>query len=139
MLSEFQWKYTGRSGVYAAIFCLAIFSEALAPSGALAQSASSFQGSVAVGEVSPQPINLSLDEAIQRGLKNNLGVILSSTQIGAVRGQRVRQLQSLLPSADFSAKETVMQTDLSAEGLRIPGFPTVIGPFGVTDLRASMS
>ena len=32
-----------------------------------------------------------------------------------------------------------MQTDLAAEGLRIPGFPTIIGPFGFTDLRASLS
>jgi outer membrane protein TolC len=40
---------------------------------------------------------------------------------------------------DFSAKETVMQADLPAEGLRIPGFPTIIGPFGYTDLRASLS
>ena len=29
--------------------------------------------------------------------------------------------------------------DLAAEGLRIPGFPTIIGPFGYTDLRASLS
>ncbi len=32
-----------------------------------------------------------------------------------------------------------MQTDLPAQGLRIPGFPTIIGPFGFTDLRASLS
>jgi outer membrane protein TolC len=33
----------------------------------------------------------------------------------------------------------VMQVDLPAQGLRIPGFPTVIGPFGYTDLRASLN
>ena len=33
----------------------------------------SFQGSVTVGS-SAQPIDLTLDDAIQRGLKNNLGV-----------------------------------------------------------------
>ena len=32
-----------------------------------------------------------------------------------------------------------MQTDLPAQGMRIPGFPTIIGPFGFTDLRASLS
>jgi outer membrane protein TolC len=32
-----------------------------------------------------------------------------------------------------------MQADLPAEGLRIPGFPTIIGPFGYTDVRASLS
>lgn len=104
-----------------------------------APTASSFQGSVATGEVSPQPIGLSLDDAIQRGLKANLGIILSGTQTASARGQRLSQLQSLLPSVDASGKETITQVDLPAEGLRIPGIPTVIGPFGFTDVRASLS
>jgi outer membrane protein TolC len=94
---------------------------------------------VATGDASAQSIGLSLDDAIQRGLQTNLGVILSVTQTAAARGQRLSQLQSLLPAVDASAKETVMQADLPAEGLRIPGFPTIIGPFGFTDLRASLS
>src|SRR6185312_5474689 len=91
------------------------------------------------GAVSPTPLELSLDEAIQRGLRNNLGVILSSTQSATARAQRLSELQSLLPSVDFKATEAVMQTDLPAQGLRIPGFPTIIGPFGYTDLRAYLS
>ena len=75
----------------------------------------------------------------QRGLKTNLGIILSGAQAAAARGERLSQLQSLLPSVDFSGRETVMQADLPAEGLRIPGFPTIIGPFGFTDVRASLS
>jgi outer membrane protein TolC len=102
-------------------------------------SATSFQGSVAKGEASAQAIDLSLDDAIQRGLQTNLGMILSGTQTAGARAQRLSQLQSLLPSVDFSAKETVTQTDLPAEGLRIPGFPVIIGPFGFTDIRASLS
>ena len=109
------------------------------PPQASGPTAASFQGSVATGEVSAQPIGLTLDEAIQRGLKANLGVILSGAQTAAARGERLSQLQALLPSVDASAKETVMQVDLPAEGLRIPGFPTIIGPFGFTDLRASLS
>lgn len=31
-----------------------------------------------------------------------------------------------------------MQVDLAAQGLRIPGFPTIVGPFGFTDIRASL-
>ena len=104
-----------------------------------AQIASPFQGSVATGEVSAQPIALTLDEAIQRGLKANLGVILSSAQTAAARGERLSQLQALLPSVDANLKETVMQLDLPAEGLRIPGFPKIIGPFGFTDLRATLN
>jgi outer membrane protein TolC len=99
---------------------------------------SSFQGSVPSGEVSPEPIELTLDEAINRGLRTNLGVILSTNQTSAVRGQRVSQLQALLPTVDGSIKEAEMQVDLAAEGLRIPGFPTIVGPFGFTDIRASL-
>jgi outer membrane protein TolC len=111
----------------------------LLPGPSTAQNANPFQGSVATGGISAEPIGLSLDEAIQWGLKTNLGIILSGTQTAAARGQRLSQLQSLLPSVDASAKETVTQTDLPAEGLRIPGFPTILGPFGYTDVRASLS
>ncbi len=79
-----------------------------------------------------------MDDAIQRGLKNNLGVILSANQTAAARGQRLSQLQSLLPTVDGSIKEAEMQVDLAAQGLRIPGFPTIVGPFGFTDIRASL-
>jgi outer membrane protein TolC len=102
-------------------------------------SAASFQGSVPRGTASAQTIDLSLDDAMQRGLQANLGIILSGTQMAGARAQRLSQLQTLLPSIDFNAKEAEMQTDLPAEGLRIPGFPKIIGPFSYTDVRASMT
>ncbi len=94
---------------------------------------------MAKSEASAQTIDLSLDDAIQRGLQANLGIILSGTQTAGARAQRLGQLQSLLPSVDFTAKEAEMQTDLPAEGLRVPGFPVIIGPFGFTDVRASLT
>jgi outer membrane protein TolC len=102
-------------------------------------SSSNFQGSVPQGVASPQTIDLTLDEAIQRGLRNNLGVILSGTQTASARGQRLSQLQNLLPSVDAHIQESEMQTDLAAEGLRLPGIPAVIGPFGFTDIRATLA
>jgi outer membrane protein TolC len=112
---------------------------AQAPPQAAAPTAGSFQGSIVKGEASPQPVGLSLDDAIQRGLSTNLGIILNGTQTAAARAQRLSQLQSLLPSVDLNAKENVQQIDLPAEGLRIPGIPTIVGPFGYTDVRASLS
>jgi outer membrane protein TolC len=112
-------------------------SAAAAPSTAPAPG--DFTGSVTAGKVSPEPLELSLDDAIQRGLKNNLGIILSGTQSAAARAQRLSELQSLLPSVDFKATEAELQTDLPAQGLRLPGVPTIIGPFGYTDLRASLT
>jgi outer membrane protein TolC len=140
-------KYIVKSAVKS---CLAVslFSLALVSGGvaegqtapqAAAPTASSFQGSVVKGEANGDSIGLSLDDAIQRGLTANLGVILSRNQTDAARAERLSQLQSLLPSVDFAAKETVQQVDLPAEGLRLPHFPTIIGPFGYTDVRASLS
>jgi outer membrane protein TolC len=111
----------------------------LAPSQPSTPSATTFQGSVTTGHATDQVLDLSLDDAMQRGLKNNLGVILSGTQTAEERASRLVQLQSLLPDAEFGAHEAVMQSDLAAEGLRIPGFPTIIGPFGYTDLRATLN
>lgn len=101
--------------------------------------AGSFQGSVTQGQVSPQPVNLSLDDAIQRGLRTNLGMILSGTQTAAARGAQLNRLQALLPAVSFTGREAATQVDLAAEGFRLPGFPSVIGPFGYTDLRAYLN
>ena len=143
MYSRFPWPHTAGPAAGALLLGLAfvapgnLTAQAPQPPGQQAASASSFQGSVATGEVSAQALDLTLDDAIQRGLRNNLGVILSGKQTAAARAQRLSQLQALLPSIDVSGKETLMQADLPAEGLRIPGFPKVIGPFGYTDVRAS--
>lgn len=109
------------------------------PGQVAAQTSNSFQGSVPTGEATAQSLSLTLDEAIARGLRNNLGVILSSQQTAQARGARLSQLQALLPTVDARAQETVTQTDLPAMGLRLSSFPTVIGPFGYTDLRASVN
>jgi len=114
------------------------------PSGVAAPTAaqvspSSYQGSVPSGEATSQTIDLTLDDAIHRGLRNNLGVILSGTQTSTAKAQQLSQLQGLLPDVEANIKESVAQVDLAAEGLRIPGFPTIIGPFGYTDIRASMT
>lgn len=101
--------------------------------------AQSYQGSIVKGQASGQPIDLSLDDAIQRGLQNNLGVILSGTETASARGQRLSQLQTLLPSVDLKIVDTDSEADLAAEGLRIPGFPTIIGPFGYQDFRATLN
>jgi outer membrane protein TolC len=98
-----------------------------------------FQGSVPQGQATDETLKLSLDDAMQRGLRNNLGAILSGQQTAAARAERLSSLQALLPSVDANIKESAMEVDLAAEGLRIPGFPTIVGPFGYTDLRAYMT
>jgi outer membrane protein TolC len=98
-----------------------------------------YQSSVSDGKVTPGVLSLTLDDAIQRGLRFNLGMILTTQNTQSARGARLEQLQSLLPTASGSIKEAVMETDLQAQGLRIPGFPTIIGPYGYTDIRGSLT
>lgn len=100
---------------------------------------SPFAGGISSGQASATPLSLTFDEAIARGEHNNLGLILSSQAASAARGARLSQLQALLPSLDASLKEALAETDLPANGMRLPGMPTMMGPYGWTDLRATLN
>ncbi|MGC1158697.1 MAG: TolC family protein [Acidobacteriaceae bacterium] len=100
---------------------------------------STYQGSVSDGKLTPGVLPLSLDDAIQRGLRLNLGMILTTQNTLSARGAKLEQLQSLLPTASATVKAAVQETDLQAQGLRLPGFPAIIGPYGYSDIRGSLS
>ncbi|MGB9030699.1 MAG: TolC family protein [Acidobacteriaceae bacterium] len=100
---------------------------------------STYQSSVSDGKLALGVLPLSLDDAIQRGLRLNLGMILTTQNTQSVRGAKLEQLQSLLPTASATVKAAVQETDLQAQGLRIPGFPAIIGPYGYSDIRGSLS
>ena len=99
----------------------------------------SFKGSVVSGTATAGVISLSLDEAIQRGLRTNLGIILQSSSTLNANGQRLEQLQALLPTVTGSASYNVEQINLAAYGLKFPGLKPIIGPFQVEDFQASLS
>ena len=104
----------------------------------------SYQGSVPTGAVSAQPLALSLQEVVKRGIQFNLGAISVGEASQQARAQRLAALAQLLPDLTGSLRETVQQENLPAEGLRIqipiPGFkfPTIV-TFNNIDLRASLS
>jgi outer membrane protein TolC len=99
---------------------------------------STYQGSIVKQAPVPGVLPLGLDQAVQMGLQYNLGLVLSGVNSGVAKAQRLQQLQSLLPIVSATAKESAQQTDLRAEGLSIPGFPTIIGPYAYTDIRGSL-
>jgi len=99
----------------------------------------SFRGSVVTGTATNGVIDLSLEDAIQRGLQTNLGIILESSSEQNANGQRLEQLQSLLPTVSGGAAISVQQLNLAAYGLKFPGLNPIIGPFQVTDFRAYLS
>lgn len=101
--------------------------------------ANDYKGSVINGTATAGVLELSLDDAIQRGFRTNLGVILQSSQVQSANGSRLQQLQALLPTVTGSATLTVQQINLAAYGLSFPGIPTIVGPFQTVDFRAYLS
>lgn len=99
----------------------------------------SFKGSVVSGKATNDVMELSLDEAIQRGLRQNLGLILQSSAEKSSNGQRLEELQALLPTVTAAASIQVQQINLAAYGLKFPGLNPIIGPFQVEDFRAYLT
>jgi len=95
-----------------------------------------FSGSVPSGQASEKPLSLSLRDAIQRGLKYNLGVLTNQDAVDLASAERRRTLSTLLPNISAGATQTSQQIDLVAFGLSLPGFPTIVGPFGYQNARA---
>jgi outer membrane protein TolC len=94
-----------------------------------------FSGSVPQGKATDEVLPLSFKDAIDLGLKNNLGLLLQSDTTLAARGQKWKELSELLPDLRGAVSETAAQVNLAAQGIRIPGVPSVIGPFGYFDAR----
>ena len=95
-----------------------------------------YLGAVPTGTASPTPLSLSLEEAVARGLRQNLGGLLSTDAVSGALGERWRALSALLPNLTTATSFGVRQNDLKADiGLNFPGVPHVIGPFGVFDTR----
>jgi len=99
----------------------------------------SFGGSLVEGKATDGVLELSLDDAIARGLRQNLGLILQATAQQNAHGQQMEQLQALLPTVTSDASIEVEQIDLAAFGLKFPGLNPIIGPFQVEDFRAYLT
>jgi len=101
---------------------------------------SPFAGSVP-GKLVPGVMPLSLRDAIDRGLKQNLGALLSNADIRSARGQRWEQLSTLLPHVTAAPYVDVSQINLQELGIKFtfPGInipPTV--RFSYFDARVSV-
>jgi outer membrane protein TolC len=98
-----------------------------------------FYRSVPSGEVTGSPLSLSLQDAIARGVKNNLGVLTLDTGARLSRADRIGALSALLPQVTAMISETAQQFNFAAFGFQIPGIPPVVGPFEYTQAQASAS
>jgi outer membrane protein TolC len=90
----------------------------------------------------PGVLSLSLEDAINRGLKQNLGLLLSRTDVTSARGQRWEQLSALLPHVTAAPYGDASKINLTELGLTSFGgvkLPHSVGPFSYFDARANVS
>jgi outer membrane protein TolC len=128
-------------------FCVAKLSSLLllliaATTASGAQMLSPNAGSVPSGPATNEVLRLSLNEAINRAVRYNLGAIESGENTRAARGQRLLALSYLLPQVSAGINENVDQVNFTALGLsavKISGFPTIAGPFSYSTASASLS
>ncbi len=95
-----------------------------------------FHGSAATGAAGAAPLKLTLQDAIDRALKANLGLLVRGSETSAARAERLRTLSALLPNVSASFAETETQISLAVYGFHFAGVPSIVGPFSFTDARA---
>ncbi len=99
-----------------------------------------YLGGVTAGRLSATAVTLSLEDAVDRGLKQNLGGVLATDSVTDARGQRWQALSELLPNVVTDTGFGVHQVNVKAAfGLTIRGEPPIIGPFGYFDSRAYLT
>ncbi len=75
-----------------------------------------YYGSVTVRAISDEPLKLSLDDAIRRGLENNLGLREAESGEKQFQGEKNQALQEFLPTINLSGGTGVFQHNLAALG-----------------------
>lgn len=83
------------------------------------------------------PMRLTLQEAIQRGLRANLSVLVADSRVAEAKGTAERRSSALYPRVRIDVPATVQSRNLPAQGIDFPGLPEVVGPFSTYDARVS--
>jgi outer membrane protein TolC len=103
-------------------------------------------GGVTVERATPGALPLSIGDAIELGLKRNLGILLQVQNQRLVHGQVLTVKNNLLPSMTATAKTSTQQINLAALGfnpqkVQVPGFgsfPTIV-KVDVTQAQISLN
>ena len=110
-----------------------------------------FLGSAPEGAATADVLQIGFKEAVDRGLRNNLGLLLAGDQTQSARGERWRELSELLPNVSALVQEDVQTQSLAALGfnklfpLLTPAgstastLPRLVPAFNYFDARVSLS
>jgi outer membrane protein TolC len=114
------------------------------PSARATQSQNPYLGSVP-SKATGTTIELSLQGAIDRGLRYNLGLIESNQANADVRADRLRALSALLPQIEARGRQAFEDISFKEIGLKLPPIPGLphLPPtsngFGYQDARVSLT
>ena len=109
------------------------------PSSLAGQQQNPFLGSVPTGQATGAVIDLSFSEAIDRGLRFNLGVIENQATLRQSQAQRLRALSALLPNVGALVRQNLDQLSTVAIGLKAPGIPASTGEFSYQESYLTFS
>src|SRR4051812_34662606 len=87
---------------------------------------SPFLGSVQTEKLHPGVINLSLQDALERGFKTNLGLFLSDTATDKSRAAHWKAISELMPHVEGSVRESAQRINLRALGIPIATLPHTV-------------
>jgi outer membrane protein TolC len=110
-----------------------------------------FLGSAPEGQATTEVLQIDFEGAIDRGLRNNLGLLLAGDQAQTARGELWKELSDLLPNLSGRVQENAETESLAALGFNklLPLFspkgsttsssPRVLPAFNYFDARVSLS
>jgi len=96
------------------------------------------------GCLGAQEMPLSLADAVSRGVRTNIEVLVTETSRDVALGADKVALAALLPNLSVSVSESARQTNLAAFGFTglaagFSGFKPIVGPFALFDARAALN
>jgi outer membrane protein TolC len=133
------------------LFAQSVSTTSSSPNVSLPGTQNPFLGSAPEGKATSEVLQIDFKDAIDRGLRNNLGLLLAGDQAQTARGERWKELAELLPNLSGRIQENVETESLAAlgfnkllpllspKGTNLSGFPRVTPAFNYFDARASLS
>jgi outer membrane protein TolC len=115
------------SGFFAIILLTGLAASAWSQGPNPTSAANPFYGSVTAQPRISEILKLSLDDAVRRGLENNLGLKQAESSEKVLHGERNQALQQFLPTITLTGDTGFYQHDLAAQGFG----PSVIKKFAV--------
>jgi outer membrane protein TolC len=109
------------------------------PSSLAGQQQNPFLGSVPQGQASAEPIDLSFSDAIDRGLKFNLGVIENQATLRQAKAAQLRSLAVMVPNVSALLRQNLDQLSTVALGIKAPGLPISTGQFSYQESYVAFS